>query len=202
MNALAYPIHSKAVPLGSYSSAPKSPARNEHIRPSYLFLRHSPTIIPIVLDIEASGFGVGSYPIEIGVVLRSGRTVSYLIRPEPEWSHWSLEGEATHGISREQLEREGLPVRYVAKALNELLKGEVIYTDGWGVDSSWLSLLYEHAAMNQAFRLECLTQIMKEKQFDLWNETKQQVIQEVNLRRHRAEVDAVILQKTFLRSFW
>ena len=127
MNALAYPINPKSVPIPSFSATKKTAARHEpSTRPSYLFLRHSPTIIPIVLDIEASGFGAGSYPIEIGAVLRSGRSVSYLIRPEPEWSHWSLEGEATHGIRREQLEREGLPVRYVAKALNELLKGEVV----------------------------------------------------------------------------
>ena len=56
--------------------------------------------------------------------------------------------------------------------------------------------------MSRAFRLESLNQIMKEKQFDIWEETKQQVIQESNLRRHRAASDAVILQKTFLRSFW
>jgi hypothetical protein len=203
MNALAYPINPKSVPMGSFPATKKTTLRDDHsTRPSYLFLRHSPTIIPIVLDIEASGFGAGSYPIEVGAVLRSGRSVSYLIRPEPEWLHWSLEGEATHGIRREQLEREGLPVRYVAQALNELLKGEVVYTDGWGVDSSWLSLLYEHAGMSRAFRLESLNQIMKEKQFDIWEETKQQVIQESNLRRHRAGTDAVILQKTFLRSFW
>ncbi len=176
--------------------------RPEHTRPSYLFLRNWQNAVPIILDIESSGFGAGSYPIEVGVVLRSGKSISYLIRPEPEWTHWDAEAEATHGITREQLEREGLPVRYVAHALNELLRNENVYSDAWGFDSSWLSRLFDQAELPQMFRLECLTRLMSEKQLDVWTQTKNQVIEELDLCRHRAEDDAIILQKTFLRSFW
>jgi hypothetical protein len=176
--------------------------RTAPVRPSYLFLRNREHTAPIILDVESSGFGVGSYPIEIGLVLPKGQTFSYLIRPEPEWLHWDAEGEATHGISRTQIEQEGLPVRFVAQALNDLLRGEKVYSDGWGYDSTWLSLLYEHAKLPQLFQLECLTRLMTEKQFSIWDETKRQVIAEVELQRHRADNDAVILQKTFLRSFW
>ena len=48
---------------------------------------------PTVLDIEASGFGRGSYPIEIGYCLPNGDTFCTLIKPEPEWQHWDAEAE-------------------------------------------------------------------------------------------------------------
>jgi len=43
---------------------------------------------PAVLDIEASGFGRDSYPVEIGYVLPDGQTWCTLIRPAPAWTHW------------------------------------------------------------------------------------------------------------------
>ena len=36
---------------------------------------------PIVLDLEASGFGRGSYPIEVGLAMTDGHLVDYLIKP-------------------------------------------------------------------------------------------------------------------------
>lgn len=211
MNTISYKNTQRVMPttgnlsllsLSKSNMQKQTAGRPEHARPSYLFLRNWQNAIPIVLDIESSGFGAGSYPIEVGVVLRSGKAVSYLIRPEPEWVRWDATAEATHGIKREQLEREGLPVRYVAHALNELLRNENVYSDGWGFDSSWLSLLFEHAQLPQSFRLECLTRLMSEKQLNIWTQTKTQVIEELNLCRHRAKDDAIMLQKTFLRSFW
>ncbi|MDB5851379.1 MAG: hypothetical protein JWP29_5131, partial [Rhodoferax sp.] len=56
---------------------------------------------PTVLDVEASGFGRHSYPIEVGYVLPDGKTYCTLIRPEPTWTHWDPEAEHLHHISRE-----------------------------------------------------------------------------------------------------
>lgn len=201
----AYHVTSHTASVASFAAVSNPDTLNKSrrsVRPSYLFLRNREHNAPIILDVESSGFGAGSYPIEVGLVLPKGQTFSYLIRPEPEWLHWDAEGEATHGISRAKIEREGLPVRFVAQALNDLLRGEKAYSDGWGYDLTWLSLLYEHAKLPQLFQLECLTRLMTEKQFNIWDETKRQVIAEVELQRHRAENDAIILQKTFLRSFW
>ncbi len=55
--------------------------------------------LPIILDIEASGFGSGSYPIEVGLALADGSCESVLIHPEPEWIHWSEEAASIHKIS-------------------------------------------------------------------------------------------------------
>ena len=37
---------------------------------------------PIIIDIEASGFGRGSYPIEVGLVLPDGTPHCFLIAPD------------------------------------------------------------------------------------------------------------------------
>ena len=38
---------------------------------------------PPILDIEASGFGLGSYPIEVGCILPDGRTLRVVRQPHP-----------------------------------------------------------------------------------------------------------------------
>lgn len=73
---------------------------------------------PCILDIEASGFGASSDPIEVGHVLADGRSRCTLIRPREGWTHWDPRAEALHGISRETLLRHGRPVAEVARTLN------------------------------------------------------------------------------------
>ena len=43
---------------------------------------------PLIIDVEASGFGSKSYPIEIGVALNDGQRFCTLILPAPNWTHW------------------------------------------------------------------------------------------------------------------
>ena len=42
---------------------------------------------PFIIDVEASGFGSSSYPIEIGVALEYGSRHSALIKPADDWIH-------------------------------------------------------------------------------------------------------------------
>ena len=63
--------------------------------------------LPTVLDIEASGFGRGSYPIEVGIARADGSCCAFLIQPLDEWVHWDPKAELLHGISRERLMKEG-----------------------------------------------------------------------------------------------
>jgi hypothetical protein len=76
---------------------------------------------PIILDIEASGFGRSGYPIEIGYALPDGQTWCSLIRPEPEWTHWDPGAEAVHHISQDLLLTRGRYVREVASLINQNL---------------------------------------------------------------------------------
>ena len=64
---------------------------------------HARTASPIVLDIEASGFGRDSYPIEIGYVLPDGGSYCTLVRPEANWTHWDPEAQLSPSFHIENL---------------------------------------------------------------------------------------------------
>ena len=153
-----------------------------------------------ILDIEASGFGPDSYPIEIGAVLQSGEQYCTLIHPAADWMHWDACAEKVHGVSRELLLKHGKPINQVAIELNDFIGNNTIYSDCWGVDQPWLTKLFYAAAINQKFRLSDLECILKEPQMAIWHQTKKQVQAESNLKRHRASSDAKVIQLTYLRS--
>src|SRR5258706_1537983 len=154
---------------------------------------------PIVLDIEASGFGRDSYPIEVGFVLPSGESRCMLIRPAAHWTHWDAAAERLHQISRECLMQDGLAIRDVVEELNATLYDCTVYTDGWGHDYSWLAALCDVAGRVPTFRLESLRALLDEDEAERWAQTKQQVANELALPRHRASADARLLQLTFIR---
>ncbi|RAH36435.1 hypothetical protein C9J49_016030 [Halomonas sp. SL1] len=160
-----------------------------------------PVTLPTLLDIEASGFGRGSYPIEVGLARADGSTCAFLIQPLDEWTHWDPKAELLHGISRNRLAREGHPVRQVARWLNdELAEVGVAYSDSWGYDNTWLSLLFHHAGMLPAFRLEALRRLLSEAQMARWSDIKEAIIEERGIHRHRAGEDALLLQLTYQRT--
>jgi len=150
-----------------------------------------------VLDVEASGFGRGSYPIEVGFVLENGEARCLLIEPAAHWTHWDPAAERLHHITREDLQRHGCPIRDVVEELNDRLCGRTVFSDGWVHDYSWLAVLYDAAHRVPAFRLESLGGLLTPDEIDRWNATKQQVANELALPRHRACADARLLQATF-----
>lgn len=154
---------------------------------------------PPIIDIEASGFGRGSYPIEVGFALEDGKTHCFLIKPDESWTHWDERAEEIHGISREQLLNEGLPVREVAEELNKLLSRETLYTDAWGFDSSWLGRLFDCAEIIQRFRLETINKLLDEDEQNSWADHKANSVDELGVALHRADNDVKILQHTFLK---
>lgn len=154
---------------------------------------------PIIIDIEASGLGRGSYPIEVGVALPGGETECMIIRPAAEWQHWDVEAEALHGISRDTLMRHGRDPEEVARQLNHWLAEQVVYSDAWGNDSCWLALLYECVGLSCHFQLESLRTLLTEEQAACWHKVKEQVVAESPWQRHRASNDALVLQQTYNR---
>ncbi|MCF6253141.1 MAG: hypothetical protein L3J38_00120 [Thiomicrorhabdus sp.] len=156
--------------------------------------------VPSVMDVEASGFGGASYPIEIGVVLEDGSRYCSLIKPAEEWTFWTAEAEGVHHISREVLHQHGKPLRVVAEELNAFLSGKTVYSDGWVVDSPWVHHLFDTAHVSQAFRLSPLEMILTEPQMEIWHETKEALLQHCEHKRHRASFDASIIQQTFVKT--
>jgi hypothetical protein len=154
-----------------------------------------PTALPCVLDIEASGFGRNSYPIEVGYVMPDGRSVCMLIRPGLEWTHWDQAAERVHGITRATLLAHGRDVRDVAVALNADLQGMTVYCDGWAHDYTWLAGLFEAARVRAAFRLESVSSLLDDAHLERLDQARQAALCELGLERHRASNDARALQR-------
>lgn len=156
---------------------------------------------PITIDFEASGFGKGSYPIEVGFSGRHGEGWCSLIRPEEDWLHWDSGAAQMHRIPRELLLERGRPVVFVADQLNNLLRGQTVYTDGWTQDYVWMSRLFDAAEKVPMFTLADMREIISPKQEALWHKTKDHIHEELAISRHRASSDARVLQLTWLRTY-
>jgi len=99
------------------------------------------------IDFEASSLSANGYPIEVGIAdAAAGQVNSWLIRPTQSWSmggHWDDRAEAVHGIARDRIERDGLPVPDVIEAINNLgLTGGTVLSDCPRRDNKWLEDLY------------------------------------------------------------
>jgi len=157
-------------------------------------------VIPCIIDVEASGFGGMSYPIEVGVALDGRNNFCSLILPAPDWTHWDTSAEKIHHIARDVLVTYGQPLQKVARELNRLLAGKTVYSDGWVVDKPWLSTLFYAAGEDMNFQVSALEMILSEPQMAIWHRTKDKVIEEMNLTRHRASYDAWLIQETYKRT--
>ena len=147
-----------------------------------------------VIDIEASGFGRHSYPIEVGYVREDGQAWCSLIEPADEWLHWDASAEQVHGITRASLLQHGRPVQAVARQLNEDLAGRTLYCDGWAHDYAWLNLLFEQAGLVPRFKLESVNNLLDEGRLALLDGERQRAFAALGIERHRASSDARALQ--------
>lgn len=154
---------------------------------------------PCVLDIEASGFGRHSYPIEVGYVLPDGRARCTLIRPLPEWTHWDAGAEQVHRITRDTLIEHGRSAREVTTMMNDDLAGQTVYCDGWAHDYAWLGALFEAAGSTPLFRLESVASLLDEQRLQRLQGAQRQAMSDLGLARHRASSDARALQLALSR---
>ena len=95
----------------------------------------------VFLDFEASSLSKHSYPVEVAWVFEDGRSRSMLIAPAPNWTDWSGEAEAIHGISREKLADEGVPASLVVQEMIATLSDHDLYASSPSWDGKWLSIL-------------------------------------------------------------
>ncbi|EWH12285.1 hypothetical protein DS2_01150 [Catenovulum agarivorans DS-2] len=156
--------------------------------------------LPNIIDVEASGFGRGSYPIEVGVVLSSGRRFCSLIEPDESWTHWQRSAEDAHKISLQEVYLFGSSICSVADNLNCILRDQTVYSDAWGNDSSWIAKLFEFAGKVQAFKIESIVSILTEQQMEIWHDTKEALAAKSSQPRHRASNDAVLIQNTYYQT--
>jgi hypothetical protein len=147
-----------------------------------------------VIDIEASGFGRHSYPIEIGYVREDGQAWCSLVQPAPDWQHWDDQAERVHGIARPMLLQHGRAVAEVARRLNADLAGRTVYCDGWAHDYAWLGLLFEEAGLVPRFKLESVNRLLDDAGLARLDAERRLAFATLGIGRHRASTDARALQ--------
>lgn len=149
--------------------------------------------LPVFLDCEASSLSQISFPIEVGWSAPDGTIESYLVRPEWNWSDWDFNAEAAHGLSREEITRDGLPADHVARKLNDALRGTVAYSDAPAFDGFWLERLFEASTEEMQFRLEHFDTLFPNLDADHIAAKAQIARYQVPGRQHRAAVDVRFL---------
>ncbi|GGY92132.1 hypothetical protein [Novosphingobium colocasiae] len=137
----------------------------------------------VLIDFEASclpQFGK-SYPIEVALARTDGQSRAWLIYPLPKWRNWdwSDEAEALHRISREMLDRKGLPAELVLAEMAEFAADCDVYADA-DLDAFWLELLAHGVGRKPPFAVRYLGEWMVERGF-----TRPQVVTALDAAKRR-----------------
>jgi DNA polymerase III epsilon subunit-like protein len=106
-----------------------------------------------VIDLEASGLGSASFPTEIGWALidDDGPITSgaCLIRPAAKWTiyanAWSATSERLTGITRQMLDRDGLPPSEALTRFLNAVGDRDLGSDNPDFDRHWLGMLADAA---------------------------------------------------------
>jgi len=145
----------------------------------------------ICLDLEASGLGPHSYPIEVAWKSTEEAHDSFLINPDsvPEWTFWDEYAEELHNICRTELQQHGVSALSACQRLNEALQGCDVLSDAWEFDRFWLYRLFEAGKQTMAFRLVSLPEVLSAEEL-----IQYQFICKAQLRQHGAmdDVDHIL----------
>lgn len=120
----------------------------------------------LTIDFEASCLPRHgrSFPIEVGLA-GGGRARSWLIRPHESWAgwHWTAEAQALHGLSLDQIHRDGLPVGTVLTELVATVAGRRVVADSV-IDQYWLETLATAAGAPTPFIIDHVSLLLDEHQ--------------------------------------
>jgi hypothetical protein len=146
------------------------------------------------IDLEASGLGPRSWPIEVGWAFEDGSGGSLLISPAPEWpiDAWDPAAERLHGITPKMLSDLGLTAGAACDRLAAALAGCDVYSDAPDWDGFWLMRLFEAAGRKPAIRLGEFSRLMPVLSAD----ARRALLAKADRlapRRHRAAEDALHL---------
>ncbi len=141
----------------------------------------------IFVDLEASGLGAESYPIEVAWKSPdSNASDNFMINPDSVegWTYWDEFAEELHGIDRERLVDEGIDALVACLRLNSVLEGKTLISDAFEFDSFWMRRLYEAADMQPTFTMAGLDAVLSAEQL-----IQYRFIARSQFRRHRAMQD-------------
>lgn len=155
------------------------------------------------IDLEASGLGSASFPTELGwaTISDDGSVVSgsCLIKPPSNWTlyanAWSPAAERLTGITREMLDREGLPPRAAMARFFAAVGHRDLFSDAPDFDSHWLGMLSDAAGISlDGRRLGDARKLIEEAGAKAGSK------EQPPGPRHRAEVDARRLAAAYLEA--
>jgi DNA polymerase III epsilon subunit-like protein len=109
----------------------------------------------VYIDLEASGLGPDSYPIEVAWKDSvDGTSDNFLIDPSGEkgWDYWDEFAEELHGIAPEDLAGQ-LCASESAERLNSALSGRKVISDALEFDAFWVRRLFAAAGLQPTFQL-------------------------------------------------
>lgn len=138
---------------------------------------------PALIDFEASCLPEQgqSFPIEVAIAAMDGRSQAWLIRPSPKWRYWdwSQEAESLHGITRERLEREGLPAAQVVAEMAAFVRDCDVYADA-DLDEYWLEVLCAAVGARLPFPVRFLGELLARRGY-----TRPQVVRALDEAQRR-----------------
>lgn len=151
-----------------------------------------------IIDIEASGLHFDSYPIEVAVRLR-GQCKSWMVKPEPSWQYWCATAESMHGISREELFRDGLPAIEVVNQLNAFLTESdvVLYSDVDRWDGDWVDTLYYAVKVDKPFYVDSIYDVIGSDKADRFDKYFSRLAESGKYRHHRAGDDVEMIYEAY-----
>ncbi len=151
-----------------------------------------------IIDVEASGLHVESYPIEIAILI-GGVVHSWLIKPAPQWQYWCPRAEGIHGISRDELTHKGLDLRTVANELNALMNNTsaILYSDADRWDDDWINTLYSQAGVKQAFHILSIYDLFEKEHDPEFQGHIRRLSTSGKYRRHRAGEDVQMIYEAY-----
>ena len=147
------------------------------------------------VDVEASGLGPYSWPIEVGWGFHGQPARSVLIKPAEAWSMraWEKSAESLHRIPPDRLLTEGRDPLDVALGLNAALGQATVYSDAPDYDSFWLFRLYDAAGVRPNYRLADLGDLLR----PVWKGDPDDLVRQASAtapHTHRAADDVRHLQ--------
>ena len=155
------------------------------------------------IDLEASGLGSAGFPTEIGwaIVCDDGsvESGSCLIKPPAKWTMyrnaWSTASERLTGITRDMLDRDGVPPSEAMRRFLDAIGDRDLLSDEADFDTHWLGMLAEAAGKS----IEGRTLGDAKKLIEEAAANDGSAMECGEPLRHRAEADARRLALTFAR---
>lgn len=150
------------------------------------------------LDLEASGLGPDSWPIEVGWCFENGDPETFLIRPSDDWplDAWDPKAEGLHGLTMAEVTRAGNSIAVVCERLNDVLGDATVFSDAPDWDGFWLYRLFTAAGMKQQFEISNFAGLFDRISSDALNAIIRRAGR-ISPHRHRARDDVLHMRCVF-----